>query len=171
MLLQKSTPNLEGAFKYLKQHVGNKPLTSEVIHGLEEAAGVGVVITPQQIDATVHHHISKVKPQLVEQRYEACLSASLGTRLTSYLSLQCQSCLLGLLPICQLLLFLSTLQPPESSYPTHYSTQILLLSVADTCKPQTGTPQSPHSLAACARYIHHSTDVTFSAAVIQPSQA
>jgi hypothetical protein len=68
MLLQKSTPNLEGAFKYLKQHVGNKPLTSDLVHGLEEAAGVGVVITPEQIDATVDHHISKVKPQLVEQR-------------------------------------------------------------------------------------------------------
>ena len=94
MLLQKSTPNLEGAFKYLKQHVGNKPLTSEVIHGLEEAAGVGVVITPQQIDATVHHHISKVKPQLVEQRYEACLSASLGTRLT-FLPLSAVSVLLA----------------------------------------------------------------------------
>ncbi|DBA66182.1 hypothetical protein WJX79_006574 [Trebouxia sp. C0005] len=67
--IQKSTPNLEGAFRYLKQHVGNKPLTSELVHGLEEAAGVGVVITPQQIDATVDHHISKVKPQLIEQRY------------------------------------------------------------------------------------------------------
>jgi len=94
MLLQKSTPNLEGAFKYLKQHAGNKPLTSELIHGLEEAAGVGVVITPQQIDATVAHHISKVKPQLVEQRYEACLAASLGTRLT-FLPLSAMSVLLA----------------------------------------------------------------------------
>ena len=82
MLLQKSTPNLEGAFKYLKQHVGNKPLTSDLVHGLEEAAGVGVVITPQQIDATVDHHTSKVKSQLIEQRYEACFAASLETRLT-----------------------------------------------------------------------------------------
>lgn len=82
MLLQKSTPNLEGAFKYLKQHVGNKPLTFELVHGLEEAAGVGVVITPEQVDATVDHHISKVKPQLIEQRYEAFFSASPGPQLT-----------------------------------------------------------------------------------------
>ena len=94
ILLQKSTPNLEGAFKYLKQHVGNKPLTSDLVHGLEEAAGVGVVITPQQIDATVGHHISKVKTQLIEQRYEACLLASLGTQLT-FLSLSAVSFLLA----------------------------------------------------------------------------
>ena len=67
--LQKSTPNLEGAFKYLNQNVGNRPFTPEVVQGLEEAAGVGVVITPHQIDATVDRHISKVKPQLLEQRY------------------------------------------------------------------------------------------------------
>ena len=66
--LQKSTPNLEGAFKYLKQHVGNEPFSSEVVRGLEAAAGVGVVVTPQQIDATVERHISKVKAQLQEQR-------------------------------------------------------------------------------------------------------
>lgn len=66
--VQKSTPNLEGAFKYLKQHVGNAPFTAEVVQGLEAAAGVGVVVTPQQIDATVEHHISKVKLQLQEQR-------------------------------------------------------------------------------------------------------
>lgn len=94
MLLQKSTPNLEGAFKYLKQHVGNKPLTSGLIHGLEEAAGVGVVITPQQIDATVDHHISKVKTQLIEQRYETCFSASLETSLT-FLPLSAMSVLLA----------------------------------------------------------------------------
>lgn len=67
-LLQKSTPNLDGAFKYLKQHVGNEPFSPEVVRGLEEAAGVGVVITPQQIDTTVDRHISKVKAQLQEQR-------------------------------------------------------------------------------------------------------
>jgi len=72
--LQKSTPNLEGAFKYLKQHVGNKPFTPEVMQGLEEAAGVGIVVTPDQIDATVERHISKVKPQLLEQRYCMCLT-------------------------------------------------------------------------------------------------
>ena len=94
VLLQKSTPNLEGAFKYLKQHVGNKPLTSGLVHGLEEAAGVGVVITPQQIDATVDHHISKVKTQLIEQRYEACFSASLETSL-AFLPLSAMSVLLA----------------------------------------------------------------------------
>lgn len=67
-LPQKSTPNLEGAFKYLKHHVGNEPFSPEVLQGLEEAAGVGVVITPQQIDATVDRHISKVKAQMQEQR-------------------------------------------------------------------------------------------------------
>ncbi|KAL3136316.1 hypothetical protein ABBQ38_005580 [Trebouxia sp. C0009 RCD-2024] len=67
--LQKSTPNLEGAFKYLKQHVGNEPFSPELVRGLEAAAGVGVVVTPQQIDATVDRHISKVKSQLQEQRY------------------------------------------------------------------------------------------------------
>lgn len=66
--LQKSTPNLEGAFKYLKQHVGNEPFSPELVRGLEAAAGVGVVVTPQQIDATVDRHISKVKSQLQEQR-------------------------------------------------------------------------------------------------------
>ena len=70
-LPQKSTPNLEGAFKYLKQHVGNEPFSPEVVRGLDEAAGVGVVITPQQIAATVDRHISKVKAQLQEQRYKA----------------------------------------------------------------------------------------------------
>ncbi|KAL3147384.1 hypothetical protein ABBQ32_002862 [Trebouxia sp. C0010 RCD-2024] len=67
--IQKSTPNLEGAFKYLKQHVGNEPFSPDLVQGLEAAAGVGVVVTPQQIDATVERHISQVKSQLQEQRY------------------------------------------------------------------------------------------------------
>ena len=83
------------------------------------------------------------------------------------LSVQRQTCLLGLLPTCQLLLFLSRLQAPESCCPTDCSTQILLHPLADACKPQTDTPMYTHSLAAHARYIHHSTDVTFSAAVVQ----
>lgn len=85
VMLQKSTPNLEGAFKYLKQHVGNKPFTPEVVEGLEHAAGVGVVVTPEEIDAIIDRHISKVKPQLQEQRYNVtCL---LQTRLHMYASM------------------------------------------------------------------------------------
>ena len=53
----------------MKQNVGNKPFSPEVVRGLEEAAGVGIVVTPEQIDATVQRHISKVKPRLLEQRY------------------------------------------------------------------------------------------------------
>ena len=37
--------------------------------GVEKAAGVGVVITPDQIKATIGEHLDKVKPELVEKRY------------------------------------------------------------------------------------------------------
>jgi len=53
----------------------------------------------------------------------------------------------------------------------HYTTQPLLLSVADARETQSGRPQYAHSLAACARYIHYITNVTSSAAVVQHSQA
>ena len=71
----------------MKQHVGNKPFTPEVVKGLEEAAGVGVVITPQQIDATVDRHISKVKAQLSEQRYKDNMQCAKS--LPASLSLYC----------------------------------------------------------------------------------
>ena len=71
----------------MKQHVGNKPFTPEVVKGLEEAAGVGIVVTPHQIDATVDRHISKVKAQLLEQRYKDIMQCA-GSSPTS-LMLHC----------------------------------------------------------------------------------
>lgn len=66
--MQKSTPNLEGAFKYLKSTVGSNPWTPEVVKGIEEAAGVGVVITPEQIKENIAQHINTVKADLLAQR-------------------------------------------------------------------------------------------------------
>ena len=74
-LLQKSTPNLEGAFKYLKASVGSNPWTPEVSKGVDEAAGVGVVVTPEQIKETIAQHIDKVKSELLEQRCASTLQA------------------------------------------------------------------------------------------------
>lgn len=67
-LLQKSTPNLDGAFKFLNTSVGSAPWTAEVSKGIEESAGVGVVVTPEQIKETVAKHIDKVKSDMLEQR-------------------------------------------------------------------------------------------------------
>lgn len=67
-LLQKSTPNLDGAFKFLNTSVGSAPWTAEVSKGIEESAGVGVVVTPEQIKDTVAKHIEKVKADMLEQR-------------------------------------------------------------------------------------------------------
>ena len=68
MHLQKSTPNLEGAFKFLKSNVGSNPWTPEVVKGIEEAAGVGVVVTPEQIKENIAQHINTVKTDLLVQR-------------------------------------------------------------------------------------------------------
>lgn len=88
-VLQKSTPNLEGAFKYLSSIVGSSSWTPEVAQGIEEAAGVGVVVTPDEIKATIGQHIDKVKPELVEKRFTSTVP-----QLHERNHMQCMKCAL-----------------------------------------------------------------------------
>ena len=48
--------------------MGSNPWTPEVVKGIEEAAGVGVVITPEQIKENIARHINTVKADLLTQR-------------------------------------------------------------------------------------------------------
>lgn len=61
----KTTTQLDGAFEYLKK-VGGEPTDAAAF---EEAAGVGVVVTPEQISAAVADAIGSKKEQLLEDRY------------------------------------------------------------------------------------------------------
>ncbi|WIA16884.1 hypothetical protein OEZ85_013812 [Tetradesmus obliquus] len=61
----KTTTQLDGAFEYLKK-VGGEPTDAAAF---EEAAGVGVVVTPEQISAAVADAIASKKEQLLEDRY------------------------------------------------------------------------------------------------------
>lgn len=66
-------PQLDGAYEYLKK-VGSEPVDKAAF---EEAAGVGIVISPEQITAAVADAINSKKEQLVEERWVAGLGPQL----------------------------------------------------------------------------------------------
>lgn len=55
---------MDGAFEYLKK-VGGEPVEPGAF---DEAAGVGVVVTPEQVSAAVKEAINSKKEQLLEER-------------------------------------------------------------------------------------------------------
>lgn len=59
-----SNAQLDGAFEYLKR-IGPGEVS---IAELEESAGVGVMVTPEQIQAAVDGAIAAKKEQLLEER-------------------------------------------------------------------------------------------------------
>lgn len=70
----KSTAQIDGSYQYLTK-VGSEPAD---VKALEEAAGVGVVVTPEQITAAVADVIAKNEAQLQERRYHVNLNILLG---------------------------------------------------------------------------------------------
>lgn len=70
----KTTPQLEGAFDYLKK-VGSMSVDNTA---LEEASGVGVVVTADQIQAAVSNAIEKAAVRLREERYHFNQNILLG---------------------------------------------------------------------------------------------
>jgi Glutaminyl-tRNA synthetase, non-specific RNA binding region part 1 len=63
-----SPPQLDGAFEYLKR-IGGEPLDAAA---LEEAAGVGVVVTQEQVAAAVAGAVDGARERLLEERCACC---------------------------------------------------------------------------------------------------
>ncbi|GAX82347.1 hypothetical protein CEUSTIGMA_g9776.t1 [Chlamydomonas eustigma] len=70
----KSVAQLDGAFEYLKK-IGTTDLDTAV---LETFAGVGIVISPEQIKSAVDASIAENKARILEERYHCNLSILLG---------------------------------------------------------------------------------------------
>ncbi len=70
----KSTAQIDGSYQYLTK-IGSEPVD---VKALEEAAGVGVVVTPEQISAAVADVIAQNEAQLQERRYHLNLNILLG---------------------------------------------------------------------------------------------
>ncbi|XP_046978596.1 probable glutamine--tRNA ligase [Vanessa cardui] len=61
-----STLRVDAALEYLLSHV-NEPKVD--VDDFESACGVGVVITPEQVEQAVEKHMAKYKQELIEKRY------------------------------------------------------------------------------------------------------
>ncbi|PNH09069.1 Glutamine--tRNA ligase [Tetrabaena socialis] len=70
----KSTAQLDGAFEYLRK-VGTTEVDKKA---LEEASGVGVVVTAEQIKAAVAEEMEANTARLLEERYRVNLNVLLG---------------------------------------------------------------------------------------------
>ncbi|GIL78897.1 hypothetical protein Vretimale_110 [Volvox reticuliferus] len=70
----KSNAQLDGAFEYLRK-VGTTEVDKKM---LEEASGVGVVITPEQIKAAVTEEVEANKDKLLAERYRVNMNVLLG---------------------------------------------------------------------------------------------
>ncbi|GFR51525.1 hypothetical protein Agub_g13941 [Astrephomene gubernaculifera] len=70
----KSNAQLDGAFEYLRR-VGTTEVDKKA---LEEAAGVGVVVTPDQIKAAVAEEVEGSKEKLLAERYRVNMNVLLG---------------------------------------------------------------------------------------------
>ncbi|KAG2447630.1 hypothetical protein HYH02_007548 [Chlamydomonas schloesseri] len=70
----KSNAQLDGAFEYLRK-VGTMDVDKKQ---LEEAAGVGVVVTPDQIKAAVAEEVEANKEKLLAERYRVNINILLG---------------------------------------------------------------------------------------------
>lgn len=61
-----STIRVEAAIEYLITHVNEAKVDREAF---EKACGVGVVVTPEQVEQAVEKHMAKHKAELLEKRY------------------------------------------------------------------------------------------------------
>lgn len=65
---------LDGALEYMSA-CGSEPVD---VAAFEEAAGVGVDVSPQQVSAAVAEVVETNKPALIEQRYALNANVLLG---------------------------------------------------------------------------------------------
>lgn len=61
-----STMRVDAALEYLLSNVND---TKVDISRFEKACGVGVVVTPEQVEQAVEKHMAKYKDELLEKRY------------------------------------------------------------------------------------------------------
>ncbi|CAF4936556.1 unnamed protein product [Pieris macdunnoughi] len=61
-----STLRIDAALEYALSHVNEKSLNNKEF---EEACGVGIVVTPEQVEQFVEKHMAKYKNELIEKRY------------------------------------------------------------------------------------------------------
>lgn len=61
-----STLRVDAALEYLISHVNEANVD---IDAFEKACGVGVVVTPEQVEQAVEKHMAKYKTELLEKRY------------------------------------------------------------------------------------------------------
>lgn len=61
-----STLRVDAALEYLITHVNETNVDTEAF---EKACGVGVVVTPEQVEQVVEKHMAKYKAELLEKRY------------------------------------------------------------------------------------------------------
>lgn len=61
-----STLRVDAALNYLLSHVNEISIN---IDGFEKACGIGIVVTPEQVEQAVEKHMAKYKSELIEKRY------------------------------------------------------------------------------------------------------
>lgn len=61
-----STLRVDAALEYLISHVNEANVD---IDAFEKACGVGVVVTPEQVEQAVEKHMAKYNTELLEKRY------------------------------------------------------------------------------------------------------
>ncbi|XP_045459617.1 probable glutamine--tRNA ligase [Melitaea cinxia] len=61
-----STLRIDAALEYLLSHVNESKVD---INEFENACGVGVVVSPEQVEQAVEKHMAKFKQELIEKRY------------------------------------------------------------------------------------------------------
>lgn len=61
-----STLRVDAALEYLISHIDDKEIDKAEF---ESACGVGIVVTPEQVEQSVEKHLGKYKNELIEKRY------------------------------------------------------------------------------------------------------
>lgn len=61
-----STLRVDAALEYLLNHVSEANIN---LKDFEKACGVGIVVTPEQVEQHVEKHMAKYKEELLEKRY------------------------------------------------------------------------------------------------------
>ncbi|CAK1551825.1 unnamed protein product [Leptosia nina] len=61
-----STLRIDAALEYVLSHLNEENVS---IKEFEEACGVGIVVTPEQVELAVEKHMAKYKSELLEKRY------------------------------------------------------------------------------------------------------
>lgn len=61
-----STLRIDAALEYLISHVNEANVDMDAF---EKACGVGVVVTPEQVEQAVEKHMAQYKAELLEKRY------------------------------------------------------------------------------------------------------